>query len=124
MKIAIPTNDDNGLDSKLSANYSKCKFFLLVNVDGGRIGPYEAMPRELPEDVSGIRGAEAFLLAGKGVGAVIVNKITEKDRLSLAGNTIRIFIGASGKASDAIRQYVDDKLKENSACKSGDACGC
>lgn len=119
MKIAIPINDNKGLDSKLSADYAKCKFFLLADIDEGKIGACRTIPRDVPEDVNDIRGAEAFLLAGKGVGAVIVHKILEKDRLSLVGNNIRIFLGASGKASEAIKQYLDGKLTESSDCKSG-----
>jgi predicted Fe-Mo cluster-binding NifX family protein len=124
MKFAIPTNDDNGLDSRLSVNFSKCKFFLLVSLDNGKIGAHKSLPHELPANLEGVRGAEAFLLSGKGVQAAIVDKIIEKDRLSLVGNNIRIFIGASGTASDAIKQYFNGELKENSECKSGDICEC
>jgi len=124
MKFAIPMNDDNGLDSRLSANFSKCKFFLLVSLDNGKVGAHKFIPNEVPANLAGVRGAEAFLLSGKGAEAVIVDKIVEKDRLSLVGNNIRIFIGASGTASDAIKQYFNGELKENSECKSGDICEC
>jgi predicted Fe-Mo cluster-binding NifX family protein len=124
MKVAIPTNDNKGLDSRLSADYARCKFFLIADLDDGKIGAYKVIFRDIPEEVNDVRGAEAFLLAGKGVGAVIVHKILEKDRLSLVGNNIRVFLGASGKASDALKQYSDGKLKENSDCKNGDICEC
>jgi len=124
MKFAIPTNDDNGLDSRLSANFSKCKFFLLVSLDNGKIGAHKSIPNEVPANLEGVRGAVAFLLSGKGAEAAIVNKIIEKDRLSLVGNNIRIFLGASGTAADAIQQYFKGELKENSECKSGDICEC
>jgi predicted Fe-Mo cluster-binding NifX family protein len=119
MKFAIPTNDEKGLSSQVSADYSKCKYFLLVNIDDGRAGPYESMPNEVPAEVEEIRGVTAFILAGKGVQAAIVHKIVEKERLSLVGNNIRIFLGAKGTASEAIKQYLGGQLTESSSCKSG-----
>lgn len=124
MKVAFPTNDDKGLDSSLSAEYAHCKYFLIASLDNGKPGKYEIIPNFVPGNVVGERGAVAFMLSGKGVEAVIVHKIHEKDRLSLVGNSIRIFLGASGTASEAIKQYFDGKLTENSQCKSGDVCDC
>jgi predicted Fe-Mo cluster-binding NifX family protein len=127
MKFAIPVDDKKGLDSKLSYHYSKCKYFLTVDVDGKKLGSPAAMPNEAPADVKDVRGAIAFVLAGKGIEAVIVDEIAEKDRLSLVGNNIRIFLGAKGTVSDAIKQYLDGKLTESSECKDpkkGGICEC
>ena len=125
MKVAIPVNDDSGLGSKLSANFSQCKFFLIVSLDNGKVGKYQAIPKEVPANLKGVRGAEAFMLSGKGVEAAIVDKIVEKDRLSLVGNNIRIFLGATGTAEDALKEYAGGKLVENSACKKDpNACDC
>lgn len=127
MKVAIPTNDEKGLNSPVAENYSKCGFFLLANVDNNKIISLESMPNEVPAGVKDVRGAIAFVLGGKGVQAVVVNKIPEKDRLSLVGNNIRIFIGASGTAKDAIKQYADGSLTESSECKNpkdGGICEC
>jgi predicted Fe-Mo cluster-binding NifX family protein len=124
MKIAIPVNDDSGPGSKLTPNYSQCSFFLIVGLDNGKAVAYNAIPNEVPPNLKGVRGATAFLLAGKGVEAVIVHRIAETDRLTLVGNNIRIFTGADGTASDAIGQYLAGGLKENSECKSSDICGC
>jgi predicted Fe-Mo cluster-binding NifX family protein len=124
MKVAIPVNDNIGPGSKLSVNYSQCKYFLLVNLDNGKLGAYTTIPHEVPPNLTEVRGAIAFMLFGKGVEAAIVNKIAEKDRLALVGNNIRIFRGASGTASDAIKQYLGGELKESSECKSEDVCGC
>jgi predicted Fe-Mo cluster-binding NifX family protein len=124
MKVAIPVNDDIGPGSKLSVNYSQCKFFLLTDIDNGKAGSYKTIPNDLPDNLKDTRGAVAFLLSGKGVEAAIVDRIAEKDRLALVGNNIRIFTGASGTAADAIDKYLAGGLKENSECKSGDICEC
>ncbi len=102
MKVAIPTNDDKGLDSSLSAEYAHCKYFLIANLDNGKIGKHEIIPNMVPGSVVGERGAVAFMLSGKGVGAVIVHKIHEKDRLSLCGEQHPYFLRCFG---DRVRIY-------------------
>ncbi len=125
MKVAIPTNDVNGLTSPVAENYSKCKYFLLAEADGNKIKALETMPNAVPEGAKGVKGAIAFLLSGRGVQAVIVRKIPEKERLALVGNNIRVFLGASGTAKDALGQYADGRLMESSECKkAGDICEC
>ncbi len=124
MRFAIPIDIAGGLESPVCKNYSKCKYFALVEADGGKIKKHEIMPNTLPPEVDEITGVQAFFLSGKGVEAVLVNKIDEKERLALVGNNIRVFLGASGSAEDAIKQYFGGKLKESSDCKSGDVCEC
>lgn len=124
MKVAIPTDEKKGLDSAIKPEYSRCKFFILSEVDGDTIVSNEFVSREVPDEVKGVLGVEAFMLAGKGVEAVIVQGIGEKERLALVGNTIRVFQGAKGTVSDALRQFIDRRLVENSEIKGKDACSC
>ncbi len=124
MIFAVPTNYDGGLESPVLKGFSGCKYFLVVEAEDGRVNKHEAMPNSLPPEVDKVTGVQAFLLAGKGVEAVLVNEIAEKDRLALVGNNIRVFLGASGTVSDALKQYFDGKLKESSDCKSGNVCEC
>ncbi len=124
MKVAFPTNDEKGLNSVVAENYSKCKYFLFAEVDGNKIKALESMPNAVPDGAKGVKGAIAFVLAGRGVQAAIVNKIPEKERLALVGNNIRIFLGATGTAGDAIKQYSDGKLTESSDCKKDGSCEC
>lgn len=124
MKFAIPTDYEGGLESPVFDGFSKCKYFLVVDTEDSKVKHFEAMPNMLPPEVDHITGVQAFFLAGKGVKAVLVNSIPEKERLSLVGNDIRMFLGASGTAADALKQYFGGKLKESSHCKGEEACGC
>ncbi len=124
MKVAIPTDEKKGLDSAITPRFAHCKFFVLSEVDDDRIVSNEFIARELPEPVKNVLGAEAFLLAGKGAEAVIVQTIGEKERIALVGNNIRVFTGAKGTVFDALRQFIDGRLTENSAMKGKDACDC
>jgi predicted Fe-Mo cluster-binding NifX family protein len=124
MRFAIPTNYTEGLESPVYEDFSECKYFLIVDADDGSVKKYETMPNELPPEVDAITGVQAFFLAGKSVEAVLADRIAEKDRLALVGNNIRVFLGASGTASDALRQYFEGRLKESSECGSGNVCEC
>ncbi len=124
MRFAIPTDYEGGPESPVFENFSACKYFLIVDAEGGRVIKYETMPNKVPPEVNEITGVQAFFLAGKGVEAALVNAIAEKDRLALVGNGIRVFPGASGTAEDALKQYFEGKLKESSDCKSGNVCEC
>jgi predicted Fe-Mo cluster-binding NifX family protein len=124
MKVAIPTNEEKGLNSQVAENYSTCKFFLLIEIDGNKTTAQEAMPNVVPDGAKGVKGAIAFVLAGRGVEAAIVHRIPEKERLALVGNNVRIYLGASGTVKDAIKQYGDGRLKESSDCKKDGSCEC
>jgi predicted Fe-Mo cluster-binding NifX family protein len=124
MRFAIPTNYTDGLESPVFKDFSKCKYFLIVDADDGGVKKCETMPNEMPPEVDDITGVQAFFLAGKGVEGVLVDSIAEKDRLALVGNNIRVFLGASGTASDALRQFFEGRLKESSECGSGNVCEC
>ncbi len=124
MKVAIPVNEKKGLDAAISPDYSGCKYFVVSDVDDDTIVSSEFIPRDLPESVTHVLGAEAFMLAGKGVEAVIVQKIAEKERIALVGNAIRVFQGAKGTAFDSLRQFIDGRLQENSELKGKDVCSC
>ena len=124
MKVAIPTDEKKGLDTAITPDYSSCTFFLLSDLEEDTILSNEFISREVPEPVKGVLGAEAFMLAGKGVEAVLVQKIGEKERIALVGNNIRVFVGAKGTAFDVLRQFIDGRLEENSDLKGKDSCSC
>ncbi len=124
MRFAIPTDYEAGLESPVFDNFSKCRYFLIVDAEGGRVIRHETMPNRIPPEVNEITGVQAFFLAGKGVEAALVDEIAEKDRLALVGNGMRVFLGASGTAENALKQYFEGKLKESSDCKSGNVCEC
>jgi predicted Fe-Mo cluster-binding NifX family protein len=124
MKVAIPTDEKKGLDSAISPEYSLCKLFVISEVDEDRIVSNEFIVPELPDSVKDLTGIAAFMLAGKGVEAVIVQKISEKERISLVGNKIRVFTGARGTVFDSLRQFIDGRLEENSDLKGKDSCSC
>ena len=124
MKVAIPTDEKKGLDSAITPDYAHCNFFVLSEVDEDTIRSNEFISRDVPDSLKGVLGAEAFLLAGKGVEAVIVQKIGEKERIALVGNNIRVFTGAKGTIFDSLRQFIDGRLHENSELKGKDSCSC
>lgn len=124
MKVAIPTDEKKGLDSAITPVYARARFFIISTLEDDKIVSNELVPVEALADLKGVTGAPAFMLAGKGVEAVIVRGIGEKERVALVGNAIRVFLGAKGTVSDALRQFMDGRLEEKSDLKDKDACSC
>lgn len=124
MKVAIPTDEKKGLDSAITPVYARARFFIISTLEDDKIVSNELVPVEALADLKGVTGAPAFMLAGKGVEAVIVQGIGEKERVALVGNAIRVFLGAKGTVSDALRQFMDGRLEEKSDLKDKDACSC
>ncbi|MCD1293796.1 hypothetical protein CUJ83_02140 [Methanocella sp. CWC-04] len=114
MKIGIPSDSGEGLNSNVCRGISGCKYFTIVEIDSNGISGVEPLAITLPESVNGMTGAVTFMLSGKGVEAVLVDDIKEIERLSFIGNGIRVFFGANGSISDAVKQYSAGKLCENS----------
>lgn len=125
MKFAIPAETNEGLNAKLPRYFSQARFFIIVEVNGQSVGKLATIENKLPSGVKDVTGATSFLLSGKGADGAIVSQIAEKDRLSLVGNNIRVFIGASGTVAEALKQYTGGKLTESSSCKKDpDMCDC
>jgi predicted Fe-Mo cluster-binding NifX family protein len=113
MKIAIPVESDIGALSKV-AGINDCKSFLVFNVEGKSYEMLKPLKMDLPENVRNILGAYAFMLLGEGINAIIVDNISEKDRIIIAGTGIRVFIGPAKTVDDAINRYLNNGLTENS----------
>lgn len=114
MKIAIPSMSDVGPDSPVCDDLSHCSFYTILDVDGGDVLKTDIITNRIPSSLEDVSGAAIFRLAGMGIDAVIVKDIGEKERMTVAGNGIRVFTGASGNVSDAARGYLSGKLIERS----------
>lgn len=105
MKIAVPSASNAGLDAPVCPGFYGCPFLTIVDVGGSR-------GIEIVLSPGG--GAAAFVLAGKGVAAVLVREITELERQAIAGIGVRVFDGASGTVGEALAAFVDQRLIERS----------
>ncbi|OPY27380.1 MAG: Dinitrogenase iron-molybdenum cofactor [Methanocella sp. PtaU1.Bin125] len=105
MKVAIPSEGNAGLNATVCPGFYGCVYFTIVDIGGSKGVEVMLAPGG---------GATAFVLAGKGVQAVLVREIAEVERLTLTGIGMRVFTGASGTVQDAISAFMGSKLTERS----------
>ena len=74
MRIAIPAESKNGLDSRVSPHFGRCPAFILVEVEAGLIAQVEAVdnpffgghrPGQVPAFIQS-QGADVILVGGMG----------------------------------------------------------
>jgi predicted Fe-Mo cluster-binding NifX family protein len=105
MKVAIPSAGNNGLSAAVCPGFYGCTYITIVDL-GGSSG-IEIM-------LSPGGGATAFVLAGKGVKAVLLKDVSEIERLTIAGMGMGVFTGADGTVHDAVNAFMGRKLVERS----------
>lgn len=61
MKIAVPCDDDAGLDARRSGHFGHCSYFVVVTVEDGAIEEVSSIPN-LDHDAVGCSGVIAYVL--------------------------------------------------------------
>jgi predicted Fe-Mo cluster-binding NifX family protein len=105
MKVAIPSAGNAGLSAAVCPGFNGCTYFTIVDL-GGNTG-IEVL-------LSPGGSAMAFVLAGRGVQAVLAKDISEIERLTLLGMGMQVYAGASGTVQDAVTAFANGKLAEQS----------
>jgi len=105
MKVAIPSAGRAGLSEAVCPGFSGCAFVTIVDL-GGSSGIEVALAPG--------GGATAFMLAGRGVQAVLVKDVSEIERLTIVGTGMRVYTGAAGTVQDAVTAFAAQKLTERS----------
>jgi predicted Fe-Mo cluster-binding NifX family protein len=103
MKVAIPSAANTGLSAAVCSGFNGCTYFTIVDL-GGNTG--------LEIILSPGGSAMAFVLAGRGVQAVLAKDISEIERLTIIGMGLRVYAGASGTVQDAVTAFANGKLAE------------
>ncbi len=111
MLVAIPSLDDNGLESTLSPHLGRCPFFVLVDIDGTEIesirtiaNPYAASHEtgQIPSFVAGL-DVDAILAGGMGPRAITAFASLGVQAVTGGRGTVRLVLDDHfrGSLSDA-----------------------
>ncbi len=109
MKIAISC-DGNNINSSIDQRFGRCKYFLIVELEGNKIIKTEAVLNEGAE-----QGHGAGIKAAEQIGKLKVEKVLT-GQLGPNATTVLDKLGiiayqASGKAKDAINKFLNKELK-------------
>jgi predicted Fe-Mo cluster-binding NifX family protein len=114
MRIAISTDDSNGLDSQISAHFGRCPYFTLVDVEGQEVKDVRAVDNpyygnHTPGQVPGfIHSHSAHVMLAGGMGRRAVSFFQEYG--------IQAVTGASGTVRQALQGYLGGELRDAEPC--------
>jgi len=110
MKIAISSDGDNTA-SKIDQRFGRCKYFLIAEIQDGKIEKTEAIENEgaIQGHGAGIKSAQQ--LGDLNVKAVITGSVGPNATAVLDKISIKAY-HASGEVKKAINAFLDNKLEE------------
>jgi predicted Fe-Mo cluster-binding NifX family protein len=115
MRIAISSEDKNGLDSLVSHHFGRCPYYVLVDVENQEVqdikeldNPFfqQHQPGMVPEFIHG-HGVDVMLSGGMGRRAIGF----------FQQYGIEIATGASGTVRSALEGYLDGQLRGAQPCR-------
>lgn len=110
-RIAIPSMSEQGLESDVSAHFGSCRYFTLVDMSDGKIENVSSIDNGSHEGEHNC-AAPAMLLGANNVDVVLVSGIGGRPLVFLMNKGIKVFSGAFGHVSDAIKDYNEGMLDE------------
>ncbi|WP_048147794.1 NifB/NifX family molybdenum-iron cluster-binding protein [Palaeococcus ferrophilus] len=108
MRIAVPAEDDRGLESRVSGHFGRARYFVFVDVENNEIKGAEVVevpfeehgPGDLPNFVKE-HGGEVVLAYGMGQRAIgFFNQLG-----------IEVVTGAYGHVEDVVKAFIEQVLE-------------
>lgn len=119
MNICIPTTQDLGLESRVSAHFGSAPFFAIVDVDSRAC---RTVPNANHSHEHG--GCQPMAaLAGQAIDSVLVGGIGAGALSKLTAAGIRVYLAGAGSVDEALTAYNSGTLAEISpagACQGHD----
>jgi predicted Fe-Mo cluster-binding NifX family protein len=110
VKIAISANGKN-LEDKVSEVFARCPYFIIAEIENGKIKSFEAIENEAGGRAGGAGIFAAKLMAEKDVKAVITKNIGPRAFEVLRQFNIEVYQG-EGEIKKAIEEFIQGKLKK------------
>jgi len=109
MRIAIPSNDNKGLEGYIGEHFGRVAYYVFVDIKDNKIINVEV--EENPSAMSHAAGQIPQYLKSRGVDVVIAMGMGFRARQWFEQLGIKVITGAQGKIKDIIDDYLKGKLK-------------
>lgn len=110
MKIAVSSMDKT-IDGSVSDVFGRCPYFVIAEIEKGKIEKTEIIKNESTGQMSGAGMSAAQLMAEKNVNAVITGNVGPRALDVLEQFNIKVYSG-NGAITEVLQKYIDGKLKE------------
>jgi len=111
MKIAVSSTGKN-LTDNISEVFARCPYFIIVEIEGGKIKETETIENKSTDQMSGAGISAAQLMVEKGVNAVITKNVGPRALDVLNQFKISIYAG-DGAIEKVLQEFIDGELKKN-----------
>jgi predicted Fe-Mo cluster-binding NifX family protein len=110
MKVAIPIENDSGLDALVCKQFEKAPYFAIVNLKGeeAEIGVFEN-----PATKENKPGLVPEMLSAYGVKKVFVGEVGTRLKILFDYYGIEIISGASGTLQEAVRMLLSSSASQS-----------
>jgi predicted Fe-Mo cluster-binding NifX family protein len=117
MKVCVPTENEAGLDGRLSQHFGRTPFFTVVD---GDTGEWVVVPNGRSDHQHGQCGEAAAAFAGHGVEAVVCRGVGRGALVSLQTRGLAVFVTEAETVTQAVAALRAGRLKQ---ALLHDACG-
>lgn len=108
MKIAVPSIDDEGLDSEVGHHFGRVPFYTIVLVQDDEIKEVEVIKNPFSEHQP---GQIPNFLKQKGVEIIIAYGMGWRARERFRSLGVSVITGASGRVGDVINSFLRGSIK-------------
>ena len=107
MRIAIPCEDERGLNSNVSMHFGRSRYFVIVDVVDNKITNVEVVQTPFEDHVP---GQIPRFLYSLGVDTVICYGMGVRARMFLESMGIKVITGAYGRVKDILEGFLQGTL--------------
>ncbi len=107
MRIAIPCEDERGLDSYVSMHFGRARYFVIADVVNGRVVDIKVVQLPFADHVP---GQIPRFLQSLGVDTVLAYGVGMRARMFFEELGIRVITGAYGRVRDVLEDFLRGTL--------------
>jgi predicted Fe-Mo cluster-binding NifX family protein len=115
MKIAISTEENNGLESRVSHHFGRCPYYVLVDVQDKQVQEVEGI--ENPFYTQHQPGMVPEFIKGQGVDLMISGGMGRRAIAFFDQFGIQVATGANGTARSTLDDYFNGLLRGAEPCR-------
>ena len=111
MRVAVPSDTDQGLESTRSGHFGHSPYFTIATVDNGKIEKVEVF-KNVDHDVNGCGGVIQYALS-LGIDAIVVRGMGQPPFRAFTQNGASVFIDATAPTvGDVLQKFIAGDLRQ------------
>lgn len=111
MRVAVPSDTDQGLESTRSGHFGHSPYFTIAAIENGKIEKVEVF-KNVDHDEHGCGGVIQYALS-LGIDAIVVRGMGQPPFRAFTQNGASVFIDATAPTvGDVLQKFIDGNLRQ------------